>query len=376
MDRVITLVHGTWAGTSGWVATGSFLRRELEQRFPHVTFRAFQWAGTNTHAARTEAGTRLAQFIRDGSAQHPHAQHFIVAHSHGGNVALYAMQDPAARDLVSGIVTLGTPFIHVRRRDRGRYIEATASLMLVVAALVLFALLGALGLGRLRGVWLIGAAFLIVKMTPRFSRWLTETATREQDDILGMLQPPAIDGSKLAVLCTDGDEAGRWLRTWDVVAQGPLVIGCLLLSLLEGASRANLPALVDGVARSTLHLGLDDIRVFGFDSWTLIVGLVLLCVIWGVVVLCSSVVRWPGYWREPLFTNVLVDIRTDRVPRTADGTPFTTYTFDVPAPAIRSRRTHGLLRHTAICDDPAVAAAIGEWISRMPAPAVATRGVR
>jgi hypothetical protein len=34
-------------------------------------------------------------------------------------------------------------------------------------------------------------------------------------------------------------------------------------------------------------------------------------VIWGVVVLCSSVVRWPGYWREPLFTNVLVDIRTD-----------------------------------------------------------------
>jgi hypothetical protein len=71
-----------------------------------------------------------------------------------------------------------------------------------------------------------------------------------------MLQPPAIDGSKLAVLCTDGDEAGRWLRTWDVVAQGPLVIGCLLLSLLEGASRANLPALVDGVARSTLHLGL------------------------------------------------------------------------------------------------------------------------
>lgn len=364
MDRVITLVHGTWAGTRGWVATGSFLRRELQERFPDVTFRAFQWAGTNTHAARTAAGTRLAQFIRDGSAQHPHAQHFIVAHSHGGNVALYAMQDPAARDLVSGIATLGTPFIHVRRRDRGPYIEATASLMLVVAALVLFVLLGALGLGRLAGLWLIGAAFLIVKMTPRFSQWLTEIAAREQDDIVGMLQPPPIDGSKLAVLCTDGDEAGRWLRTWDVVAQGPVVIGCLLLSLLEGASRANLPALVHGVARSTLNLGLGDIRVFGFDSWTLIVGFVLLCVIWGVVMLCSSLVRWPGYWREPLLTNLLVDIRTDRMPRTAEGTSFTTYTFDVPAPAIRSRRTHGLLRHTAICDDPAVVAAIAEWIER------------
>ena len=99
---VITLVHGTWADTRGWVAPGSVLRRELDARLGPVVFREFPWSSAHTHAARTEAGVRLAQFVRGGHAQYPEARHFIIGHSHGGIVALYAMRDAAADQVVSG----------------------------------------------------------------------------------------------------------------------------------------------------------------------------------------------------------------------------------------------------------------------------------
>jgi hypothetical protein len=141
--------------------------------------------------------------------------------------------------------------------------------------------------------------------------------------------------------------------------------------------------MVDGLGRSTLQRGLDEIRVFGFDGWALVVGFVILCVIWGVVLMGSSIMRWPGYWKEPFLAHLLVEIGTDRVPRAADGNRHRAYTFDVPPQSVRSRITirlaarsrarlaHGkpeYLRHTAICDDPAVVAAIEDWIAHWPYP--------
>ena len=210
---VITLVHGTWTDTKGWVAAGSFLRRALEQSIPNVVFREFSWTSTNTHAARTEAGARLSHFIRAGHAQYPNARHFIVAHSHGGNVALYAMRDPAARAVVQGIVTLGTPFINVRRRAAGRYADAIAWLMLGTAALLSFLLIDSLNLAWGAFGWLVSAVALTVSLKPGLSQRLRDTATRAQSDVDAALQAPPIDPSKLVVLCARGDEAGRWLRT-------------------------------------------------------------------------------------------------------------------------------------------------------------------
>ena len=46
----------------------------------------------------------------------PKARHFVIGHSHGGNVMLYAMKDAALSDRIAGAVTLATPFITVRRR--------------------------------------------------------------------------------------------------------------------------------------------------------------------------------------------------------------------------------------------------------------------
>jgi hypothetical protein len=67
---------------------------------------------------------------------------------------------------------------------------------------------------------------------------------------------------------------------------------------------------------------------------------------------------------EPLLANVLADIGTDSVPRAFKGTSHAAHTFDVPSPSVRDAKTHGYLRHTAICDDEAIAAAIGDWVAR------------
>jgi hypothetical protein len=95
----------------------------------------------------------------------------------------------------------------------------------------------------------------------------------------------------------------------------------------------------------------------------------MLSFIWMAVLMVTSVVRRPGYWREPLVATVLVEIGTDSVPR-AESTriprrhdnPHHVYTFDIQPHSVRSRLTREHLRHTAICDDPAVISSIGDWI--------------
>ena len=104
-------------------------------------------------------------------------------------------------------------------------------------------------------------------------------------------------------------------------------------------------------------------RLFGVDGWTFVVDGLVLCVAWGVVLLGSGVVRWPGYFREPLLANLLVEIGTDRVPTAAGDTSHSARTFDVPAPPKRKRRLRRWLRHSAICESEDVVAAIGDCVS-------------
>lgn len=75
----------------------------------------FDWSHSNSHRARERAAGQLKAQIE----RHPEARQWIVAHSHGGNIALHAVRklqespDPPPKVTT---VTLATPFIHARRR--------------------------------------------------------------------------------------------------------------------------------------------------------------------------------------------------------------------------------------------------------------------
>ena len=120
MDVIITLVHGTWAPNAEWTRDDSPLRTTVMGEFPgkRLGFHVLEWSGGNNICAREEAAEQLVADLRALAARHPEAMQVVAAHSHGGNVLMYAMrQAPDLHALVSGIICIATPFLHVRIRD-------------------------------------------------------------------------------------------------------------------------------------------------------------------------------------------------------------------------------------------------------------------
>src|SRR5262249_60744241 len=98
----IILVHGTWGrgifpkisdlkrrylfrGSKRWFEDGSPFHERLKALGWPIT--AFPWSGANSVHARDSAARKLSDQLRKDLAA-PGATFVIIAHSHGGNVAL------------------------------------------------------------------------------------------------------------------------------------------------------------------------------------------------------------------------------------------------------------------------------------------------
>ena len=124
MAVVITLVHGTWGYQSEWIREHSALRAAFQKAFKEmVFFRTFYWSGRNSFAARETAAEDLKTFLREGIEIFPYANHAIIAHSHGGNIALKALDEDVIRSRVSTVICLSTPFLTVASRNFGPFLS-------------------------------------------------------------------------------------------------------------------------------------------------------------------------------------------------------------------------------------------------------------
>lgn len=115
-EVVVTLVHGTFARRAGWLKQDSSMSEALKAAGCHVV--PFHWSGKNTYWARARAASQLADHLKDCIATNPDAKQCIVAHSHGGNVAIHAVHG-AGREAFGAkisIVTLATPFLYAAKR--------------------------------------------------------------------------------------------------------------------------------------------------------------------------------------------------------------------------------------------------------------------
>jgi hypothetical protein len=116
-DAVVTLVPGTWAGKAAWTGADSPLSTALTKAGCQVV--PFEWSHSNCYRARARAAERLAGQLQGQVKENPGARQWVVAHSHGGNIALHAvryLRDSCADAPRVSTVTLATPFIHARRR--------------------------------------------------------------------------------------------------------------------------------------------------------------------------------------------------------------------------------------------------------------------
>ncbi len=223
--RIVHLVHGTYARHAPWVQPGSALRTALEDDDSVV--RVHCWSGRNTQRHRERAGRELGAAVGEAVADDPHAEHVVVAHSHGGNVALYAIRDEPSLDNVR-VVTLATPFLSL---SPGLRIHAFHLLpfifALVIAPLVVVGLVtnfaenlptAVVGITMLAGMGIIVAYIMSALREPGTGFWRAITG-RNIEQRAREVTAKAPDRDRLLVICAAGDEASgllgaTQLATW------------------------------------------------------------------------------------------------------------------------------------------------------------------
>jgi hypothetical protein len=127
----VFLVHGTWprgilgrisparatSSSLAWFDEGSSFRTEIEARLGNrVRFEVFNWSGRNSMRARAEAAEGLRTRLQAVQASSPKSGQLIVAHSHGGNVALAAITRLQSQTSLLGVAAMATPFLYLEER--------------------------------------------------------------------------------------------------------------------------------------------------------------------------------------------------------------------------------------------------------------------
>lgn len=76
-----------------------------------LRFERVAWSGNNSFIAREEGAAELRFHLKQSHRQYPDAKHLVVAHSHGGTVAVMALDNAPNPLLSEGLLTMGTPFV-------------------------------------------------------------------------------------------------------------------------------------------------------------------------------------------------------------------------------------------------------------------------
>lgn len=225
MRSVVTLVHGTGAPYAPWTQEGSHLCTRLSLALGHdATFRQFHWSGANSARARREAAAELTTDLIGVIEREPAARHFMIGHSHGGNVALQALNDPRIRPHMAGVACLSTPFLQARQRDLG-------PVGLSQMASVLFAILGSL-MASLNGylfpalrmssgsplqhsenLWLFLLGCATGSPIALLSYVLWKRALSRSNELRAIIQLPDVTGIPVLIIRSSGDEASGALTT-------------------------------------------------------------------------------------------------------------------------------------------------------------------
>jgi pimeloyl-ACP methyl ester carboxylesterase len=118
MRAIAFLIHGTFAPKSSWTLAGSVFRKKMIEGVDGIRFSdpPISWSGANTTKARECGIADLSKRLHDSLKIHPDVPHFVIGHSHGGLIALKAVERESLWSSVS-VICLSTPFLHGRSRE-------------------------------------------------------------------------------------------------------------------------------------------------------------------------------------------------------------------------------------------------------------------
>jgi hypothetical protein len=224
----VTLVHGTFARKAKWIRGGSPMTNALDAA--GIAHQEFVWSGGNSHRARIKAAEELSDRLGCEREHEPGVRQAVVAHSHGGNVALHAVwRLRQVRDGSVPVVALATPFLFANRKKVHSLVLAAAGLS---AAVIFLAGIGLVLLLALEGpreeerwwlttftcaLWVIVVAQLI-GLGYWWARHGRPWDRHAQDRFIGLVQAPHTAGGGLLVVRAADDEASTGLALAQLAA--------------------------------------------------------------------------------------------------------------------------------------------------------------
>jgi hypothetical protein len=281
-EYVITLVHGTqlsrwflgplieflewprridkeFKDGPPWIQANSEFARKLSKALGcGVRIEPFSWKAHNTVRARTVGAEKLRTKVKELRDQYPHAEQVIIAHSHGGNVALSALMDNDVAKQVLGVATLATPFLTARTREHRGLLDLHDAVM--AALMAGFAML-AVGVARGHG-WLWGWALAVsvgVVSLILGGVGAMMVMKKNAESIARRMQVPVLRTEQVTIVRTPGDEAAA-------VIAGVRVTGAFVNVIWRGVIdpvRQRLRRLLDW----THYLGGGAVATFKPEVW-------------------------------------------------------------------------------------------------------------
>lgn len=255
-DLIITLVHGTWPrnvwrdvfltpfyGTwptrpfpkSLWFADGSEFRNRLtaalSKRGLSARISPFLWSGANSVRERDKAARELVEHIRAKQSDYPSSTQVVIAHSHGGNVALRALDQLGVTCDEVFIATIATPFVEILRTklsptDTRRFdlmVSGTPTFLGIYATEFKYTYFP-----TLNGI-VFSVIVVLICLLPFLLFRLRAKNTRKVDELVGLTSlSPSVREHPLLVLRALDDEAS--------LALAAATIGNRLSRLLEWLS--------------------------------------------------------------------------------------------------------------------------------------------
>ena len=349
-DLVVTLVHGTWARgifrldpVADWARDDAALATRLREAFgPQTVIRRFAWSGGNRHDARRVAAEALAADLSTAIGLQSDARHVVIAHSHGGNVALMALAcEPVLADRLAGLCCLATPFIVARRRDLG-----VTSVRPLASAVVLLSIALTIGFQQVWLPQLTGWARisgLLIGLLPLVLGLISLVMSRvTADRLLEELNVAPSGCLPLLILRSPGDEASGAIAWFQFLSQ--LSVG--LLHALTRAQAWLMRRLVDPLVRSEhTRRNLASALLF------------LPALLWLPVAMFVALLMLVPFGWQAAAANLLLDI-------SAEATPMGTHRVHLVEPATHQEtRSAAPQQAHAVPSNPNAHQAIVEWIT-------------
>jgi hypothetical protein len=362
----VTLINGTFARDAVWVDRDGALAEYLRSHLTASTLvEPLRWEGGNSPAARHEGAAQLSAHLAWVAEHYPKAQHFLIAHSHGGNVALQALR--MASVSVRGLICLNTPFLHCKRRSF-TFLQLLGfySFMPVVPAFLIMLYMYLAEYRPLypdRYVWpLLRAAvwgwlwvpigFLLVKPYERMVSALAQYFQAVHSRAERVFVPDVAPTVPLLTLTVPGDEAYWWLRLIDalsLVIRIPLYLA--IASFLIALIANNLQDVVSviGWFSESLRGAGQTVAVYSFLVALVSIGFYVVALLLLVAVL-------------PLIRGHVLSYGEGRWESVLFDTTVKPYAMGAAASSVIRLPVWAWLRHSALYSNRQVAQLIVDWI--------------